>query len=108
MSDMSDGSPGTDKGLGTIDETLRLDGNAAAGMLAEIFVVEMTSAQSTCAYCGCTGPLGNLLLYGGQMGAVLRCSACDCVQLRIVRDHGQYWMDMRGMTLLRITPSIPA
>ena len=114
MSNMSDdGSPVTDRGTvgtngGTGEEALRLDGNAAAGLLAEIFVMEMTSAQSTCASCGQTGPIGSLLLYGGQIGTVLRCPTCDAVQLRVARFHGQYCMDMRGITLLRIVPAIPA
>ena len=85
----------------------RLDGNAAAGLLSEIFAIEMTSAQTTCASCGRTGTVGTLLLYGGEMGAVLRCPTCDAVQMRIVRIHGQYWMDMRGMAIMRITPAIP-
>lgn len=92
-------------------ETFPLDGNAAAGLLAEIFVLEMTSAQSTCAQCGRIGPLGSLLLYGGQMGTVLRCPACDSIQMRIVRtsERGmQYWIDMRGMSVLRIAPPNPA
>ena len=53
------------------DESLRLDGNAAAGLLAEIIPFEMTSAQSECAGCGQVRPLGALMLYGGEMGAVL-------------------------------------
>jgi hypothetical protein len=57
----------------TSDEALRLDGNAAAGMLSAIFTHEMTSAQSTCAHCGRTMPMGSLMLYGGQIGMVLRC-----------------------------------
>ena len=84
------------------DESLRLDGNAAAGLLAEIFPFEMTSAQSACAGCGQTGPMGALLLYGGEMGAVLRCPACDCVQLRIVRVRDRYLIDMRGISVLQI------
>lgn len=101
MSDMSDVSQS--------GEPFRLDGNAAAGLLAEIFPFEMTSAESTCAGCGRTGPLGTLLRYGGEMGTVLRCPGCSRVQLRIVRSYGrdgQYWIDMRGMTTLRITPAI--
>lgn len=92
------------------DEPFRLDGNSAAGLLAEIFPFEMTSAQSTCAGCGRTGPLGMLLRYGGEMGTVLRCPDCSGVQLRIVRTYGrneQYWIDMRGMSTLVITPAIP-
>lgn len=123
MSDTSNASPQAESNisgmvgdtgvLATSDEIRRLDGNAAAGLLAEIFVLEMSSAQSTCAHCGRTWPLGALLLYGGQIGAILRCPSCDYVQLRIVRvpEHGgqpgQYCLDMRGMTLLRITRSTP-
>ncbi|MGD9890429.1 MAG: DUF6510 family protein [Dehalococcoidia bacterium] len=95
----------------TSDEALRLDGNAAAGMLSEIFAHDMTGAESTCAGCGRTMPLGGLMLYGGQMGAVLRCPTCDWVQLRMVHvpeRGGEYWMDMRGMSSLRIAPALPA
>jgi hypothetical protein len=84
------------------DESLRLDGNAAAGLLAEIFPFEMTNAQSVCAGCGQIRPVGTLMLYGGEMGAVLRCPSCDGVQMRIVRAPGRYLLDMRGMTLLQI------
>jgi hypothetical protein len=93
---------------GTGEEALRLDGNSAAGLLAEIFVVEMTSAQITCGQCGGTTPLGSLLMYGGQIGTVLRCPRCDSVQLRIAHVRGQYCMDMQGMALMKVAPSIPA
>ena len=93
------------------EESLRLDGNAAAGLLGEIFAVEMTSAQCTCAHCGHVAPLGDLMLYGGQVGTVLRCPTCEQVQMRVVRipeRGGQYWIDMRGMSILRITPTASA
>ena len=112
MSNMSNASQQADAGpTGTSDEALRLDGNAAAGMLSEIFTHEMTSAQSTCAGCGSTAPLGSLMLYGGQTGAVLRCPTCNAVQMRVVyvpELGGQYWMDMRGMSRLRIAPAMTA
>lgn len=114
MSDIHDGgrpmangnTMGTTAGAG--DESLRLDGNAAAGMLSEIFAVEMTSARVTCAHCGRTGSLASLLMYDGQIGTVLRCPTCDAVQLRIARIQGQYWMDLRGMASMRIVPASPA
>jgi len=95
-------------------ETRRLDGNAAAGMLSEIFTHDMTSAQTTCARCGRTGPMGSLMLYGGQIGIVLRCPTCDSVHLRLVRvperhgQEGRFWMDMRGMAKVRIAVAISA
>jgi Zn finger protein HypA/HybF involved in hydrogenase expression len=90
------------------DETLRLDGNAAAGMLAEIFPFEMTNAECTCATCGRSGPLGSLLLYGGIMGTILRCPTCEQVQLRIAHVRGRYMIDMRGMKALQIAPALLA
>ncbi len=88
-------------------DSLRLDGNAAAGMLAELFTFEMTEAQSTCAGCGRTEPLGALLVYGGEMGMVLRCPTCERAQVRIAQVRRHYWIDMRGITALRIAPSAP-
>ncbi len=95
----------------TSDEALRLDGNAAAGMLSELFTHDMTSAQGTCASCGRSGAMGSLLLYGGQVGVVLRCPTCDAVQMRIVyvpERGGQYWIDMRGMSSVRIALAMSA
>lgn len=37
---------------------LMLDGNAIAGLLQEVFAVEMTTAIGTCAGCGAAGPAG--------------------------------------------------
>src|SRR5512146_1149351 len=107
---MSDANQLTDTSA-VSDEFLRLDGNAAAGVLEEIFTFEVTSAQSTCAGCGRAAPLGALLLYGGEMGIILRCPGCGQVELRVARHGGQegrYWIDMRGMTALRGAPIIPA
>ena len=103
MSDVNDTNDMT-----MTDGDLRLDGNAAAGLLAEIFAREMTSAESTCAHCGWTAPLGSLLLYGGEIGTILRCPTCEQAEVRIAVIRGQYCIDMRGMTMLRIVPAIPA
>jgi hypothetical protein len=86
-----------------------LDGNAAAGVLAEIFAFDMTTAQCTCAGCGHIAAVGGLRLYGGQMGTVLRCPSCDRVQMRIVSvpsAEGRYWLDMRGIARLGISPEV--
>lgn len=93
------------------DDPRRLDGNAAAGVLEEIFAFEVTAAQTTCARCGRTGPLGTLLLYGGEIGIVLRCPGCEGILLRVAPEGGQngrYWIDMRGMRTLRTAPIISA
>lgn len=87
-------------------EELRLDGNAAAGTLREVFTHEMTGAIATCAGCRAMGPVGALLEYGHGMGIVLRCPACDALVLRIVRTPGVLRLDLSGVLLLTIPESV--
>jgi hypothetical protein len=47
------------------------------------------------------------LLYGGQVGIVLRCATCDAIQLRIARVHGQEEIDMQRMSTTRVAPDSP-
>ena len=51
---------------------LVLDGNAAAGLLQEIFVPDITIAQIQCETCGTVVGVGSLRLYAAPMGAILR------------------------------------
>jgi hypothetical protein len=57
-----------------------LDGNAAGGLLNEVFPFEMTAAATTCSGCSATKPIGELMLYGHGMGTILRCTGCDVVR----------------------------
>jgi DNA-directed RNA polymerase subunit RPC12/RpoP len=77
-------------------ESLRLDGNAAAGILSEIFAGDMTAARATCASCGAIDKVGALLLYAHEMGTVLRCPSCSSVVLRVGRTPTQLWLDATG------------
>jgi hypothetical protein len=80
---------------------LVLDGNAAAGFLQQIFVLEITAAQIQCEACGFTGAVGSLRLYAAPMGAVLRCCQCDGIVMRAVdTSHGR-WLEMTGARYLR-------
>lgn len=83
-------------------EEMRLDGNAAGGMLREVFAQEMTAALGTCAGCGTTGAIGALLEYGHDMGTILRCPTCNSPVLRIVRASGQLRVDLSGVLFLVI------
>ena len=84
------------------DSDLRLDGNAAGGLLNEIFPFEMTTAEATCGGCGMMKPIGALMLYRHGMGSILRCSGCDTALIRITHIRGSYRLDLTGITLLRI------
>ncbi len=73
-----------------------LDGNAAAGLLSELFAVDVTVARITCGGCGTISLVGEVSVYGGGMGAVFRCSHCDTAMIRLVRTKAGYWLDMQG------------
>jgi hypothetical protein len=88
-------------------EEMRLDGNAAAGMLRELFIRDMTAAMATCRGCGNVGPIGGLLEYGHQMGIVLRCPTCQGVVLRLVHAPGALHLDPSGMALLTLADGEP-
>jgi len=83
-------------------EEMRLDGNAAGGMLREVFARDVTAALATCAGCGSLGPIGALLEYGQSMGVILRCPSCDACMLRIVRTPGGLAVDASGTSILMI------
>jgi hypothetical protein len=55
------------------DADLRVDGNALAGVLSEVFVHEMTSARIACDGCGEVEPIGAEHAY---MQVVVR-GGCD-------------------------------
>ena len=81
----------------------KLDGNAAGGVLCEIFPFEMTVAQTTCVACGATNAIGAVAAYMHGMGTVLRCPSCDHVLMRMAHANGLYWLDMRGVRVLQIS-----
>jgi len=90
-------------------DSLRLDGNAAAGMLSEVFAVDLTVALATCAGCGAVRPVGALLVYAHGMGVVVRCSGCGAVVLRVARTPTKLWLDLTGARHVAIaTGATPA
>jgi hypothetical protein len=84
---------------------MRLDGNAAAGQLSDLFARDLTNALATCAGCHTTAPLGALAEYGQNMGVVLRCGRCDTVMLRLVRTQRALHLDATGITVMVVPVS---
>jgi hypothetical protein len=87
---------------GEMDASLKMDGNAVAGLLMEIFGREMTVVRSECAGCGARHMIGGLHAYTHAPGIVLRCPDCEQVVLRIVTTDTHYWIDARGAAHLRL------
>ena len=82
-------------------DELMLDGNAVAGLLQQVFAVEMTTAIGTCGSCGAAGPVGAARLYRGA-GIVLRCPHCDNMLAKIVKNDSRVWIDFAGIRTLEV------
>jgi len=85
-----------------VSSELMLDANAVAGLLQEVFGVEMTVVPAECAGCGNRAEIGTLLAFTRGPGIVLRCAACMQVVLRIVQTPDSVYIDARGAVYLRL------
>jgi hypothetical protein len=85
-----------------LQEELKLDGNAIAGVLREIFAVEMTVADETCGHCGSVAPLGRVDVYMNAPGIVVRCPFCTQILMTIVTARDRVWLDLGGLRRLQL------
>jgi Family of unknown function (DUF6510) len=82
-------------------QALRLDGNAVAGTLRDVFTTEVTTAIGTCGNCGAVDAVGAVHVYVSA-GIVLRCPHCESVLLRLVQHDTRIWLDLTGMRSLEL------
>ena len=83
-------------------DALMLDGNAVAGMLQEVFAVEMTTAIGTCGKCGARDALGATHVFRGA-GIVMRCPHCDNALVTIAEGGARMWIGFAGVRTLQVT-----
>ena len=78
-------------------EGQRLDGNAVAGMLTDVFAGDATLFAGTCADCGATAVLAEVHVYVAAPGTVLRCPECEAVVMRVVRMPDRLLVDFPAL-----------
>jgi hypothetical protein len=81
----------------------RVDGNALAGPLTEVFAVDVTTAGVTCVACRRQQTLAALEVYASGPGFTARCVGCHDVMLRVARTRNDLYLDLRGTVSLRLT-----
>ena len=75
----------------------RLDGNAAAGTLGEVFSFEVTTARYTCTGCRGTDRIGAAMDYEVRgLDIIVRCPRCDNALIRLAHNRGRYLVDLGG------------
>ena len=82
-------------------DALMLDGNAVAGLLREVFAVEMTTAMGTCDGCGAGNPVGATHVYRGA-GIVMRCPHCGNALVTLVKADARVWIGFPGVRTLQV------
>lgn len=92
------------------ERQLRLDGNAAAGRLQELFVHELTSARGQCRACGAIAEMGaqHLYMYPLAPGGVLRCHRCESVLMVLVQGEGRLRLGLPGIAWMEMRESAGA
>ncbi len=85
-----------------IMRSLTLDGNAAAGMLEELFGADMTMTPAECATCATVSEMGTLIVFAQAPGLVMRCPACGEIMLCLVTTPTSMNVDLRGVSYLRM------
>ena len=79
-----------------------LDGNAAAGEMAQLFGTDITNAMGTCRLCGHRAAVGQTAAYVDAPGVVLRCPECETVLMRWATGPTAVWLEMPGLRSLEI------
>jgi len=86
---------------------MRLDGNAAAGILQDMFVPEVTTLRGSCATCKAVEEIGaqHLYMYPRAPGAVLRCRSCESVLLVVTHPARRLRVALQGYLWLETDAS---
>jgi hypothetical protein len=85
----------------TMDDS-RLDGNAVAGLLAEVFALEATTALVRCSGCGHEDRVAAATVYANAPGVVVRCRGCTGVLMRFAEIRDRVVVDLRGAERLEL------
>ncbi len=82
---------------------MKLDGNAIAGPLAEVFGRDVTLAVMTCSGCHESSVVARAMVYLTAMGAVARCPHCDLALLVLsTTPDARIRFSMRGVSSLEL------
>ena len=66
--------------------TARVDGNALAGVLTEVFEGDVTARVGVCGGCGAAAPLAETVVELDDVAAIVRCRSCTHTLFTVLRD----------------------
>ncbi|GAA1950374.1 DUF6510 family protein [Microbacterium deminutum] len=69
--------------------TVVVDGNAAAGILSEVFAGDVTTIVGTCGGCGSAAPFAEAIVEIDEFAAIVRCRGCTHTLVTVLRGGSQ-------------------
>lgn len=78
----------------------RVDGNAAGGLLLEIFGRDMTAARARCAHCDRIAAVADAVAEVDRTGVILLCRGCGRTLLTYLRTSGRATLTIGALTHL--------
>jgi hypothetical protein len=66
--------------------TSTVDGNAAAGMLWDVFGTDVTALVGVCGGCGSAAPFAETAVELDEAAAIVRCRSCTHTLFTVLRD----------------------
>lgn len=63
-----------------------VDGNAAAGMLWDVFEVDVTALIGVCGGCGARAPVAETVVELDEAAAIVRCRSCTHTLFTVLRE----------------------
>ncbi len=79
----------------------RVDGNAAGGLLLELFGQDMTGARATCAHCDHEAALADAVAEMDAAGVILLCRGCGHTLVTYLRAEGRRTLSIGGLASLQ-------
>ena len=80
-----------------------VDGNAAAGILSEIFTGDVTTTIGVCSGCGSSGPLAEAVVEIDEFAAIVRCRGCTHTMVTVLRGPAETRVVFGTLQELRIS-----
>ncbi|WP_378145133.1 DUF6510 family protein [Cnuibacter sp. UC19_7] len=81
----------------------RVDGNAAAGPLSELFCFDVTMAVGECGHCGDRSPLAEAAAELDDDGVIVLCRACGHTMFTYVHSAAGRSLQLTGLRSLTVS-----
>jgi flavoprotein len=81
-----------------------VDGNAAAGILSEVFAGDVTQMLAECSGCGAVAPFAEAVVEIDETAAIVRCRGCTHTLVTVLRSEGEVRVVIGTLRELVVTP----